>query len=414
MLPSALMGDNNTWLVLSRGLAYKYSIQDNKWQSAGAVPNMFPTQNRTLSGDINPETGIWYIPNGYNVASTGSSTIVSMMQLDIARNLASGITVANGPPNDLARFSAVWSKRLKQLLVFGGESAAPAGVSGRTMSSILYAFTPSSNTWSAPHPQGVVPSPRCSHCFVPAFNGTKMVLFGGWGDYSRTIVYSDIYVLDLETLTWTKGPDVGASAIYGRGMSACAVSGDLFLSWGGGVGTAAVVAQNTTTLIYNLTSQQWVSRYEPPPYSTPTSPPPPPPGVAEDNGSSSLPIAAIAGGAAGGVIVLLAIIALISRRCRRQHCSPRQGEDGTFSPPESGDNFSLISRPGNPYSNFMKIKGTVAAAAPCTQHIQPLIRHTRLQRTLQNTKSILLYTRGTLFRTQYTLNPLPRMRVVLS
>ncbi|KAG0351988.1 hypothetical protein BG005_008539 [Podila minutissima] len=204
MLPSALMGDNNTWLVLSRGLAYKYSIQDNKWQSAGAVPNMFPTQNRTLAGDINPETGVWYIPNGYNVASTGSSTIVSMMQLDVARNVASGITGANGPPNDLARFSAVWSKRLKQLLVFGGESAAPAGASGRTMSSTLYTFTPTT---------------------------------------------------------------------------------------------------------------------------------------------------AIAGGAAGGAIVLVAIIALTIRRRRRQHHAPGQDDDGTFSPPGTGDNFSLISRPGNPYSN---------------------------------------------------------------
>ncbi|KAG0025235.1 Acyl-CoA-binding domain-containing protein 5 [Podila clonocystis] len=351
MLPSALMGDNNTWLVLSRGLAYEYSIQDNRWQSAGAVPNLFPTQNRTLAGDINPETGIWYIPNGYNVASTGSSTIVSIMQLDIARNLASGITIANGPPNDLARFSAVWSTRLKQLLVFGGESAAPAGVSGRTMSSTLYTFTPSSNTWSVPQPQGVVPSPRCSHCFVPAFNGTKMVLFGGWGDYSRTVVYSDIYVLDLQTWTWTKGPDVGASAIYGRGMSACAVSGDLFLSWGGGVGTASVVAQNMTTLIYNLTSQQWVSRYEPPLFSTPSSPQPPS-GVAGYIGSSSLPIAAIAGGAAGGTILLLAIVALIiRRRRRRQHHSPGQDEDEMFSPPGPGDNYSLMSRPGNPYSN---------------------------------------------------------------
>ncbi|KAG0096909.1 Acyl-CoA-binding domain-containing protein 5 [Podila epicladia] len=350
MLPSALMGDNNTWLVLSRGMVYKYSIHDNKWQSAGAVPNMFPTQNRTLAGDIDPETGVWYIPNGYNVASTGSSTIVSMMQLNIARNLASGITGANGPPNDLARFSAVWSKRLKQLLVFGGESAAPTGVSGRTMSSNLYTFSPASNTWSVPQPQGVVPTPRCSHCFVPAFNGTKMVLFGGWGDYSRTIAYSDIYILDLETWTWTKGPDVGASAIYGRGMSACAVSGDLFVSWGGGVGTAAIVAQNTTTLLYNLTSQQWVSRYEPPPYSTPSSPPPSSANTG-DTGSSSLPIAAIAGGAAGGAVVLLATIALIIRRRRRQHQSRDQDDDGTFSPPGTGDNFSLINRPGNPYSN---------------------------------------------------------------
>ncbi|KAG0346059.1 hypothetical protein BG004_002519 [Podila humilis] len=350
MIPSALMGDNNTWLVLSRGQAYEYNLQDNKWKYSGAVSNMFPTQNRTLAGDVNPDTGVMYVPSGYNVATTGTgTTISSMMQLDVSKKLASGISAPNGPPSNLARYSAVWSTHLKQLLVFGGESAPTAG-SGRIISPTLYTFTPSSNTWNAPQVQGTLPSPRCSHCFVPAMNGTKMVLFGGWGDYSRTIAYSDIYILDLATWTWTKGPDAGPSTTHGRGMSACAASGDLFVSWGGGVGTDAIVTQDTATLVFNFKSLQWVSRYEPPISSTPMLPPPssgPNEGV-----GSSVPVAAIAGGVAGGVAVLVCIVGLLlcHRRRRSRHRSGN-GDGGAQVIAESGDSFNLISRPESLYSN---------------------------------------------------------------
>lgn len=69
------------------------------------------------------------------------------------------------------------------------------------------------------------------HFFHPvAYNGTKMVVFGGQ-DVSTYVLLSSIYLLDLKTLVWTRGADADPS--QGRRGMACAVAGDNFIAWGG-------------------------------------------------------------------------------------------------------------------------------------------------------------------------------------
>ena len=56
-----------------------------------------------------------------------------------------------------------------------------------------------------------------------------MILFGGCTTSRRSL--GSIYILDMKTLSWAKGPDVDPT--QNRSGMACAVAGDNFVAWGG-------------------------------------------------------------------------------------------------------------------------------------------------------------------------------------
>lgn len=68
-----------------------------------------------------------------------------------------------------------------------------------------------------------------------------MIVFGGAlypdvvtrvkGAIPLATIVGSIYILDIQSLTWTKGADVDPQ--YARSDMACGVSGDNFVAWGG-------------------------------------------------------------------------------------------------------------------------------------------------------------------------------------
>ncbi|KAG0362889.1 hypothetical protein BGX24_005041, partial [Mortierella sp. AD032] len=76
---------------------------------------------------------------------------------------------------------------------------------------------------------GTSPGDVSGHCMVPAYGGTKMILFGGAG--LDGVAKAGIYILDVRTREWTEGKAVGPA--QARTNMACAVAGDSFLAWGG-------------------------------------------------------------------------------------------------------------------------------------------------------------------------------------
>ena len=62
-----------------------------------------------------------------------------------------------------------------------------------------------------------------------AYNGTKMILFGG--QTSNGATPGDLYTLDMESMTWNLTQTVPSS--QSRHSMACSVSGDNFIIWGG-------------------------------------------------------------------------------------------------------------------------------------------------------------------------------------
>ncbi|KAF8960189.1 hypothetical protein BGZ52_012672, partial [Haplosporangium bisporale] len=97
---------------------------------------------------------------------------------------------------------------------------------------------------------------------VPAFNGTKLILFGGSGPVGTTLwntALSDIYIYDVAKAEWTKGNDAGNARA--RSSHACAVSGDALIAWGGFSEPVVKPPPNELTIVYNLTTNLWVDKF---------------------------------------------------------------------------------------------------------------------------------------------------------
>ncbi|KAG0007088.1 hypothetical protein BGZ65_008903 [Modicella reniformis] len=113
--------------------------------------------------------------------------------------------------------------------------------------------------------RGQVPQTCSESCFVPAYGGSKMILFGGAELVNDTTI-ADIYVLDVANLTWTKGANIANKDR--RQAAACGVSNSQFISWGGHkleLDDVPRSVPNSTLVVYNIKTNRWTSTYIAPP-----------------------------------------------------------------------------------------------------------------------------------------------------
>ncbi|KAF9935145.1 hypothetical protein FBU30_007524 [Linnemannia zychae] len=151
-------------------------------------------------------------------------------------------------------------------------------------------------------------------CMVSAYNGTKIIFFGG--NTVSTISVATIYILDVTTMTWKQGPDADAS--QARSSMACGVSGDNFVAWGGlqwQPGEASNLPVSNTPIIFNMHTNQWTTKF-----------------VRGNRTETQTPdkvdknnTAAIAGGVAGAIVVIAGALLLIFRKRRQK--SQKQKQD---------------------------------------------------------------------------------------
>ncbi|KAG0295819.1 hypothetical protein BGZ96_010937 [Linnemannia gamsii] len=317
---SGLTYNNTKWLSVYNSTVYTLDLQTRIWTTLGS--SEFVTSAVDLPAVVNPDDDQFLVLNGW----VDNRTVLGTLRLDTAqqRIFSQPLVV----PLD-GSFTSVWSKMRKAAFVFGGYTfdSYLSTVAQRTL--FLYQYNVSAGN-SAPTfrnvpDSGAVPSARYGHCMVEAYNGTKMILFGGFDQFGREL--GDIYVLDVATLGWTRGTDGGATAA--RAHTACAITNDLFVAWGGVVTDpqtrfASAVSENIT-IVYNLKTLQWQSTYHPEPYA------PPPLVIATPTATMPAPTSTTAGGRlsaititlislAGGILLGLLVIACVFgfRRCRRR------------------------------------------------------------------------------------------------
>ncbi|KAF9352903.1 hypothetical protein BGX26_009319, partial [Mortierella sp. AD094] len=240
--------DNNKWVLISNQTGYVYNIAASNWTKIGSDTSINPSLG--LSAVVDPSTDTLYVPNGYKDTFSGA---VSLFVYSIAQQLFKSGSMQPSLSN-VINYAAAWAPTLKSMIVFGGN------IDGSwTTNNNLVLYSPT-NGWSSPSVKGDIPPSRTLACMVPAYSGTKMILFGGIG-YSATNqtgpVLSDIYTLDVASLTWTRGADFGVTG--GRAEMSCAVSGDYFISWGG----AGSVSSDVITAIYNMKTGAWTNQYVP-------------------------------------------------------------------------------------------------------------------------------------------------------
>ncbi|KAG0219550.1 hypothetical protein BGX33_002495 [Mortierella sp. NVP41] len=136
-----------------------------------------------------------------------------------------------------------------------------------------------------------------------------MVLFGGLTTTLLTL--GDIYILDVATLTWTRGPDGGLTVA--RFESACAVTNDYFISWGGYNNNVPTIP--ATTVVYNIKTASWTTKFDGSSVTSPTeSLYVPPPMNSGGSGSTTINLPAVIGGSIAAVIVVVAVALILRKR----------------------------------------------------------------------------------------------------
>ncbi|KAF9284879.1 hypothetical protein BGZ68_004336 [Mortierella alpina] len=195
---------------------------------------------------------------------------------------------------DVFGYTTIWSTFRNSMLLYGGVSFNLS----RVFNPSLVEFNPGNKTWARIPTTGMSPGEVNAHCMVPVYNGTKIVVFGGYGPSGA---HGNIYILDLHSMVWSKGVSGDP-----RAEMACSARGDNFIAWGGELEGAVVRSAFNTPIIYNLKTNTWTTEY----IATSTTPP---------SGSSSptkVNVPAIAGGA-GAAAILVAVAALFIYRRHR-------------------------------------------------------------------------------------------------
>ncbi|KAF9208693.1 hypothetical protein BGZ59_010493 [Podila verticillata] len=357
-IPNTLLTDTTSWLFFSHGQAFIFDTTQQAWRFSASVSNLAPLESRTLEAVVDPGSGTVMIPGGF----TNLGDRYSLMQYTTTE----ATTPRSAPmPDGLAGvdgYAAVWSTQMKRMLVHGG------GGDGK-LSGDLYSYDPSlvvdgssslpatttstgasSSSTSLPlgwallavnQQDGLgekeMPSPRRGHCFVPAYGGTKMVLFGGFTTTTATtgsggqqqqqrqlVASSDIFVFDVATLSWKKlSSSSSSNDSLGRAYAACAVSGDMFVVWGGKArsGEATYMTTTTTvtqnvTFVFNLRLGQFMDQFDPE-YTDGSSGAG---GVVSENASKTgtPSTAAIFGGIIGGLAVIFLLAAVLFTYLKRR------------------------------------------------------------------------------------------------
>ncbi|KAF9144702.1 hypothetical protein BGX30_011723 [Mortierella sp. GBA39] len=298
------------WDSPSGGAFSTFDIQTATWTPSYPVSNGYKANG--LRSGVNQVTGMVIVPSALIEGTQTFETAPPIMA-------TSSYTASTMPAEiaGLTHYTFVWSTLRSAMLLYGGHSI---------------------NNRPNPTTSGPSPGDVSSHCMIPAYNGARMVVFGGCdvGVNSK----SDIFILNVQTMTWTQG--TSASESDARCNMACTVRGDYFIVWGGN--NNYTVLLNNAPLIYNIREDKWVTQFSP---ILPTDGPPTPtprsstssgsiPGPTNSTPNTTTPsgsnTAAIGGGVAGGIVVLGLLMFLFYRRRKQVSSKTEDTSDSSETP----------------------------------------------------------------------------------
>jgi hypothetical protein len=324
--PSAISSDKQNWVMAFQNTTYAYNFQSAKWSRILTDSTLGPTIEAGYSAATDPDTGFIYAPSYLMVNRTSM-----MMRLDIKTKTFQSLPSFAGGNN----FKVVWSDAYKSMYYFGGFSDG------------LHIYSPSKG-WSSPVTKGAVPIPRMGPCVASIDGGKKLIVAGGYSRFSSGSL-SDLYILDIATLTWTVGPSIALEQM--RDAAACGVSNNQLIIWGGVFNDPqSSLIVGTTPLVFDITANKWTTSYNAPPKptssstsvsqtptgSTPTSSPSTTPTNGDDGGSLVIIILAIV----IGVLIVVLIAGGLWYRSRSKRTNRPSNEMG-----------SSLDRPGLPHKD---------------------------------------------------------------
>ncbi|KAK5801779.1 hypothetical protein F5H01DRAFT_354645 [Linnemannia elongata] len=301
-------------------------FQTNAWWTYYIPLNV--TMQPGIRSGVDMNTGNVFIPGG---ADNGTQMIMNTPGNSSVPLTLMPTTILPAP---VVRVSFVWSTYRNSFLHYGGQSIA-----GNIFNPNLIEFSLTAG-WQPVNTTEPSPGDVSGHCMVSAYNGTKMIVFGGAG--LNGVTNADIHILDMPTREWTLGES--ANATHARRNMACATSGDGFVAWGGESG---LENKDGTPIVYDIRNNQWTNlfrRNTTLPFPVPTEPSTPISTVATTN------FAAIGGGVAGAVLVAATIGFFFYRRRRRTKAdnSNSKDDDGVSLSLREPQNTNGNRRTGRP------------------------------------------------------------------
>ncbi|MBA0786490.1 hypothetical protein Gotri_026482, partial [Gossypium trilobum] len=128
------------------------------------------------------------------------------------------------------------------LVIFGGQGA------NRTLLNDLYILDLETMTWDEIDVAGVAPSPRSDH--AAAVHAERYLLvFGG---SSHATFFNDLHVLDLQTMEWSKPAQLGELPTPRAGHAGVTIGENWFIAGGGDNKSGA-----SKTIVLNMSSFVW-------------------------------------------------------------------------------------------------------------------------------------------------------------
>ncbi|KAG0037530.1 hypothetical protein BGZ82_002349 [Podila clonocystis] len=365
VFPNALMQDGKTWFALRNNSLFTYDLTTGVLKQGPLIPTY--TGTHALAASRDPVTGEMVIPGGY----------YSSQQLNTTLRLSpERLTVSSVPAftelDNRRYYAMAASESARAVFSFGG-------LIGLNVMASFVRLDSGATSWRSAATASD-PSPRALACLASAYGGNKLVLFGGETQLDELL--GDIYIFDVASSTWARGAEGGLSRA--RAGHVCAVSGDMFLTWGGFRNVSSRAPVQETMSVYNMKTNSWVDRYTPSvvgpaPGSgsdagndnstgspgvgsgTGDSPPPPPDSNTKSGSGQGSNVAAIAGGAGVAVAVLLGALILIFRRRSAAHRDMRSAtsegtedrERASYPPSRTLERNSIANVPlaHPPYTN---------------------------------------------------------------
>ncbi|KAG0195850.1 hypothetical protein BGX28_000526, partial [Mortierella sp. GBA30] len=225
--PGAFSADGSTMISFAGGdqsFAWLYSVEGDSWSSSNIkVPS---PKADGLYAVRDPTTGLVYIPGGYDLTNNNSLTSMLIYRFDTDSK-----EVMSMPPEGLANrwhYKGAWWSKGKSILYFGGYIYPSTQLAPTT----IIQYSPGTNIWSTLTTTNQGPSGRADFCMDISEDGSKLVVFGGRAfvglDKPVWKLTNELYVLDLNTLTWSTGQSYASTRTY----SACTIVGSTFISWG--------------------------------------------------------------------------------------------------------------------------------------------------------------------------------------
>ncbi|KAF9153997.1 hypothetical protein BG015_002140 [Linnemannia schmuckeri] len=307
---------------------FKYDIQGKTWTVDPAPAAQAPVWANRREAQLvtDPSTGaIWYIGG----ATSGGDTNEVDRFLNDAWN-ANVPTVkkdagstGTGTPATMGSYSSGTSHLIDgKIYIFGGfASTSSSPRTYQTFQTLPWLdISTSPPTIGSQFTLGAVPPPRQDHCSVLT-SSKKIIIYGGYDSNSQTS-FSDVWSLDLVTLTWQQIVTVNLSRPrYGH---TCNIVGANIVVFGGRNGTD--IGYSRDVQVYDVMLSSWMGSYAPKRDTTPVSDPLPG-GVNGPGGNhSALSTAALIGIIVGSIALLGCVAGVIIYRRRQRKIEIREAE----------------------------------------------------------------------------------------